>query len=117
MFNSTFINLLAVKVLEGAMTMEQVPETARPQVQEVVGNTDLMVDIYLSRLMNLQQEFETIPLHIQPLVEARLNEETTNFNLYVAQIIDGLITLNDVPEKIRSKVKASAEYFLGKKLD
>lgn len=117
MFNSTFINLLVVKVLEGALTMEQVPVNAREQVQEILDNSDLLVDIYLSRIMNFQQEFDTIPENLKPLVEERLNQESTNFNMYVAQIIDGIITLADVPDKIRTQVKISAEYFLGKKLD
>ena len=114
--NSTFINMLAVNVLEGKLSIDSVPVAARDQVLSVLNDLDLLVDIYISRVMNFKQAFETIPSHIQPLVEERLNEDSTNFNLYVAQIIDGIITLNDVPEKIRQKVKESAEYFLGKKL-
>lgn len=117
LMNSTFIHLLAVRVLEGSLSITDVPEMARPQVEEVLGDTDLLVDIYISRIMNFKQSFETIPESLKPLVEVRMNEETTNFNLYVAQIIDGLITLNEVPEQIRERVRSSAEYFLGKKLD
>ena len=115
--NSTFINLLAVRVLEGLLDINDVPAMALAQVEEVLADTNMLVDIYLSRVMNFQQAFETVPAHIQPLIEERMNEETTNFNLYVAQIIDGLITLNEVPEQIRERVRSSAEYFLGKKLD
>ena len=114
--NSTFINLLAVRVLEGLLDINDVPAMALEQVQAVLADTDMLVDIYLSRVMNFQQLFETVPAHIQPLIEERMNEETTNFNLYVAEIIDGNMTLEDVPEHLRKRVRESVEFFLGKKL-
>ena len=115
--NSTFINLLAVRVLEGLLDINDVPAMALAQVEEVLADTNMLVDIYLSRVMNFQQAFETVPAHIQPLIEERMNEETTNFNLYVAEIIDGNMVLADVPEHLRQRVRASVEFFLGKKLD
>lgn len=115
----TMIALYTRKVLNGELTMEQVPALLRPVVEEDVANQDALIEVYVAQLLGNKIFFSQVPIILQDQVQAILDSMNgpTNLNIYVADMLDGKITSEDLPEAIRAEVIAEVEQHIGKKLE
>ena len=113
------IALYTKKVLNEEMTIEQVPALLRDVVAMDMQDQESLAIMYAAKVMSNPLYMNDVPIVLRPRVEELVAEANTptNINLYVAKILDGLTTIEEVPESVREDVKAEVESAIGKKVE
>ena len=113
------IALYTRKVLNGEMTIEQVPALLREVVAMDIQDTEGLAILYAGKVLSSPLYMNDVPTVLIERVKELVAEATTstNINLYVAKILDGSTTIEEVPESVREDVIAEVESAIGKKVD
>ena len=113
------IALYTKKVLNEEMTIEQVPALLRDVVAMDMQNQESLAIMYAAKVMSNPLYMNDVPIVLRPRVAELVAEANTptNINLYVAKILDGTTTIEEVPESVREDVIAEVESAIGKKVD
>ena len=113
------IALYTKKVLNEEMTIEQVPALLRDVVAMDMQDQESLAIMYAAKVMSNPLYINDVPIVLRPRVAELVAEANTptNINLYVAKILDGSITIEEVPESVREDVIAEVESAIGKKVD
>lgn len=113
------IALYTKKVLNEEMTIEQVPALLRDVVAMDMQDQESLAIMYAAKVMSNPLYMNDVPIVLRPRVAELVAEANTptNINLYVAKILDGSITIEEVPESVREDVIAEVESAIGKKVD
>lgn len=113
------IALYTKKVLNEEMTIEQVPALLRDVVAMDMQDQESLAIMYAAKVMSNPLYMNDVPIVLRPRVVELVAEANTptNINLYVAKILDGTTTIEEVPESVREDVIAEVESAIGKKVD
>ena len=113
------IALYTKKVLNEEMTIEQVPALLRDVVAMDMQDQESLAIMYAAKVMSNPLYMNDVPIVLRPRVAELVAEANTptNINLYVAKILDGSTTIEEVPESVREYVIAEVESAIGKKVD
>ena len=113
------IALYTKKVLNEEMTIEQVPALLRDVVAMDMQDQESLAIMYAAKVMSNPLYMNDTPIVLRPRVAELVAESNTptNINLYVAKILDGSVTIEEVPESVREDVIAEVESAIGKKVD
>lgn len=110
--------LLTSEVIKGNLTVDSIAfEDLRLQVEEMVNDKDMVIEIFINRIMRGVERVETVPEGIRADVEQALSQQTPSITLLVADILDGSKTIDEIPEGVREEVKSETERYLGKKIE
>ena len=114
---SSFISAYLTRVLNEEITVEQVPTLVRAAVAEDFKNRDQFVSVWVAKVQAGYVDLNKVPkmLFEQVVAELELVKERSA-TLYVAEIIDGTLELQDVPENLQQEVRILVEKHIGKKL-
>lgn len=114
---SSFISAYLTRVLNEEITVNQVPTLIREAVAEDFENKDQFVPVWVAKVQSGYVDLNKVPkmLYNQVIAELQMvNDKSTV--LYVADIIDGVLEVEDVPENLQQEVKRLVESHIGKKL-
>lgn len=113
------IALYTRKVLNGEMTIEQVPALLKEVVAMDIQDTEGLAILYAGKVLSSPLYMNDVPTVLIDRVKELVAEATTptNINLYVAKILDGTTTIGEVPESVREDVITEVESAIGKKVD
>lgn len=113
------IALYTKKVLNEEMTIEQVPALLRDVVAMDMQDQESLAIMYAAKVMSNPLYMNDVPIVLRPRVAELVAEANTptNINLYVAKILDGSTTIEEVPESVREDVIAEVESAIGKKVE
>lgn len=118
---TTAIAVFVDRIFRNKLTIDRVPERLREAVQsETTENRSHYVDLWAAKLLDPAYNIDSVPESLREDVQnqsevlRKLTEK--RIEVYVYDVIDGL-SLSEVPEEIREKVKEKAEQQIGKKLD
>lgn len=114
---SSFISAYLTRVLNEEITVNQVPTLIREAVAEDFENKDQFVPVWVAKVQSGYVDLNKVPkmLYNQVITELQMvNDKATA--LYVADIIDGVLEVEDVPENLQQEVKRLVESHIGKKL-
>lgn len=113
------IALYTRKVLNAEIIIEQVPALLREVVAMDIQDTEGLAILYAGKVLSSPLYMNDVPTVLIERVKELVAEATTqtNINLYVAKILDGSTTIEEVPESVREDVIAEVESAIGKKVD
>lgn len=113
------IALYTKKVLNGELTIEQVPVLLREVVAMDIQDKESLAILYAAKVLRNSLYMNDVPTVLIERVNELVAEANTptNINLYVAKILDGTTTIEEVPESVREDVIAEVESAIGKKVD
>lgn len=109
--------IVAVDIKKGNRSLESIKfPTLYEQVEKLLNDKPELVKIFASRVMENVETMTSVPEDLREDVDNLLGKQSISTLLYVADLIDGNITIDDVPTVIREKVIAEVERFVGKKI-
>src|SRR5574344_1154955 len=112
------IALYTKKVLNGEMTIEQVPVLLREVVSMDIQDKESLAILYASKVLGNPLYINDVPTVLVERVKELIAEANNPvaLNILVAKIIEGTMDISEVPEDIREDVKAEVESAIGKKV-
>lgn len=109
--------IVAVDIKKGNRTLDSIKfPTLYEQVEALLNDRDELVRIFASRVMENIETMTSVPEDLRDDVDEILGKKSISTLLYVADLIDGRITIEDIPTVIREKVIAEVERYVGKKI-
>ena len=113
------IALYTKKVLNGEMTIEQVPVLLREVVAMDIQDKESLAIMYAAKVLGNPLYINDVPTVLVERVKELVAEANNPvaLNILVAKIIEGTMDISEVPEDIREDVKAEVESAIGKKVE
>lgn len=113
------IALYTKKILNGEMTIEQVPVLLREVVAMDIQDKESLAIMYAAKVLGNPLYINDVPTVLVERVQELVAEANNPvaLNILVAKIIEGTMDISEVPEDIREDVKAEVESAIGKKVE
>lgn len=113
------IALYTKKVLNGEMTIEQVPVLLREVVAMDIQDKESLAILYAAKVLGNPLYINDVPTVLVERVKELVAEANNPvaLNILVAKIIEGTMDISEVPEDIKEDVKAEVESAIGKKVN